>query len=155
MGGQWTTQAQYGYPPARRARRWPWVLFAIGIAAGLALEASVIVGVYLAVRQVGRASCLPSDFPQYQGATTTGLNVYNGTNGSRCDMVFDSADSAGQVTDFYTNRLDQGNWRIVSISDANGTIAFQRRSDPGVHGQLQVLGKGVHSSFQVVVQAGG
>lgn len=152
MGGQWTTQ--YARPTARRARRWPWVLFAIGIVLGLALEASVIVGAYLAVRQIGRGSCLPSDFPTYQGATTTGLNVYNGTGGARCDMVFDSSDSAGQVTDFYANRLDQGNWRILSISDANGTITFQRRSDPGVHGQLQVLGKGVHSTFEVVVQAG-
>ena len=122
---------------------------------GILLEWSLALGVYTAVRQIGRASCLPSDFPQYQGATITGLNVYNGTGGSRCDMTFDSADSASQVTDFYTKQLDQGNWLILSRSAADGTITFEKRSDPGVHGRLQVLGKGDHSAFEVVVQAGG
>lgn len=140
---------------APRPRRWPWVLFGIGVALALILEGSIALGIYTAVRQVGKATCLPSNFPSYQGATTTGLHVYTGTGGSSCDMVFDSSDSAGQVTDFYTTRLDQGDWRVVAISAADGTITFQRRSDSGVHGHLRVLGRGVHSTFEVVVQAGG
>jgi hypothetical protein len=131
------------------------VLFAIGIALGLTLEGFVVFGVYRVVGQVGRASCLPADFPRYQGASTTGLHVFNGTGGSSCDMVFDSADSASQVGDFYTSQLDQGNWHVLSASRADGTITFQRRSDPGVHGRMQILGRGVHTTFEVVVQAGG
>ena len=152
MGGAYSTPT--GHTRARRVRRWPWVLFGVGIALGLAVEGLVGFGIYNAVRQVARATCLPSDFPSYQGATTTGLHVYGGTEGSSCDMVFDSPDSASQVADFYTSGLDQGDWQTVTVSAADGTITFQRRSDSGVHGQLRIFGRGVHSTFEVILQSG-
>jgi hypothetical protein len=131
------------------------VLFGIGVALGLTLEGFLGFGIYTAVRQFGRGTCLPSDFPAYQGASTTGLHVYNGTGGSSCDVTFDSTDSAAEVFYFYDDGLATGDWQVVSDSAADGTITFRRHNDPGVHGQVQVLGRGVHSSFEVVVQTGG
>jgi len=152
MGGAYSSPS--GYTSRRRARRWPWVVFAIGIALGLAVEGLVVVGIYNTVRQVGKATCLPSDFPTYQGASLAGLHVYTGTDGSSCDMVFNSEDSASQVTDFYTTRLDQGDWQTDAVSQADGTVTFERRGNSGVHGTLRILGRGVHSTFEVVLQSG-
>jgi hypothetical protein len=129
------------------------VLFAIGIALGILLEWSVALGVYTGVRQFRAGACLPSDFPRYQGATTVSFNATSGTS-SGCDVVFQSDDSASQVTDFYMDQLRHGNWQIRDASPADGTIAFERTSGAGVRGELRVLGRGVHSTFEVELQTG-
>ncbi|MBO0682194.1 MAG: hypothetical protein J2P45_03475 [Candidatus Dormibacteraeota bacterium] len=101
------------------------------------------------VRQVASGNCLPSDFPRYGGSTTTGINVYHGTGGSSCDMTFNSTASSAQLTDFYTTRLRQGDWTVQSVDPANGTVTFQRRSNPAQQGQIQVYGRGTGSSYEV------
>ncbi len=145
--------SQIPYPapaPTRQARTWPWVLLALGIAALVALLGLGVFAVCsTAARQLAAGTCLPRDFPKYEGTTTVGWRSFEGTSGSTCDMSFQSGDSADQVTAFYQARLNQGDWRVLSASEADGTITFERVSNGRQHGKIQVYGRGTESSFEV------
>jgi hypothetical protein len=142
------TQPSPAPPPSRTTRRWPWVVLLAGVVLAVAAAVPVGLSAASAARQVARGNCLPNDFPRYAAATTTGVRVFQGATRT-CDMVFDSPDSAGRVMTFYASTLDVGDWRIAATSLANGTITFERRRSSRTHGQVQVIGRGVHSSFQV------
>ncbi len=126
------------------------MLLALGIAALVALLGLGLFAVCsTAARQLAAGSCLPGDFPRYESASTTAWHVYTGTGGSTCTMSFQSTDSASQVTEFYQTRLNQGDWRVQSVSQADGTITFERVSNRRAHGRIQVYGRGTQSSFEV------
>ena len=128
------------------------MLLALGIAVPVALGAlaAFAIGASLG-RQLASGTCLPSDFPRYRSTTTTGLHVFQGTGGTSCDMTFQTADSAAEVTEFYQARLDREDWRVLTANPTDGTMTFERRSNPKVLGRIQIYGRGSQSQFEIQV----
>src|ERR1700694_1854749 len=78
-GAQWAPVDQGGVPlpPPRRSRSWIWWLVG-GCGVILVLGAiGAVFGIYSLVTrfQQGAFSCLPSDFPKYQGASVVSENT--------------------------------------------------------------------------------
>jgi hypothetical protein len=85
----------------------------------------------------GGAICLSDDFPRYPLAQTVSEN----RQPCQVDMV--SKDSQGQIADFYRTRLNEGDWRVVSVK--GWSITFSRRSNPAIGGALDAQpGGGIH-----------
>jgi hypothetical protein len=83
------------------------------------------------------ASCLGDDFPRYPLAQTVSENLQT----CQVDMV--SKDSQSQIVDFYRIRLDEGDWRVVSVK--GWSITFARRTNPATGGTLDAQpGGGIH-----------
>ena len=156
-GGRWVPAAvapAYGSP--RRPRTWLWwlaggcaLLLVLGVAGGIYGVASLMRAV-----QSGSLACLPSDFPQYPGATLTNEYTYVGTNvapgdSHECEETFDSSDDVATVTDFYSSHLNSGDWRITSTDSANGTLNFARASRSQTVGSVLLLGRGRHTTVAV------
>jgi hypothetical protein len=157
-GTQWEAVAPGVSPPPapRRSRSWIWwvaggcaLLLVLGlIGAGF--------GVYALVKrfQTGVFSCLPSDFPNYPGASVVSERANVGAGFApgdinRCTMVLNSDDDVAAVTAFYEWRLDAGDWTIASRDSASGAIDFQRKSRPQTVGTLSVAGRGTHTEIDV------
>lgn len=144
------------YTPMRRSRTWLWwlaggcaVLLVLGVAGG-------VYGIYSLARAVqnGSLACLPSDFPQYPGATITREYTYVGTTGQagdshECEETFNSSADVATVRDFYTSNLNAGDWRVTSNNTENGTIEFARLSRPQTVGSVLLLGRGQQSTIAV------
>jgi hypothetical protein len=157
-GARWvaTTPAAPGPPAARRSRVWIWwvaggcalvlVLAVVGGAIGIASLVNTF--------QHGGLTCLPSDFPKYPGATVINENTYVGTgvapgDSKSCRMTLDSNDDVATVTAFYNQKLNSGDWKVVSYSDASGRIQFQRASRPLTVGTVDLLGRGTGTEIRI------
>jgi hypothetical protein len=104
--------------------------------------------------QHGGFSCLPSNFPTYQGASAVNENAQIGNefspgDNNRCNMAFDSNDDVATVTTFYEAQLNSGDWTIVSTDSVNGVINFQLKSRPETVGTVTLLGRGQHSEIDI------
>ncbi len=78
--------------------------------------------------QLRAAICLADDFPRYPLAQTVSEKR------PTCQVDLVSTDSQSQIAAFYRTRLDQGDWRVVSV---NGfSVAFSRRSNPAIGGTV-------------------
>lgn len=102
----------------------------------------------------GAFNCLPSDFPQYPGATVSSEDTRIGSGFSpgdskRCTTVLESNDGAATVTTFYEQNLASGDWTIASSDTTTGEIMFHRTSRPATVGDLVLLGRGVHTEIQI------
>jgi hypothetical protein len=80
--------------------------------------------------QTGLMTCLPDDFPRYPLAMTTSV-LFAGP--CRVDMA--TTDSPSLVFAFYTSRLAEGDWQVVSTGDF--TVTFSRRSNPAIGGTME------------------
>jgi hypothetical protein len=157
-GARWVPVAQGGapLPPPRRSRSWIWWLVG-GCAVVLVLGAiGAGFGIYSLVTrfQSGAFNCLPSDFPNYPGASVVNENARIGNEFSpgdnhRCTIVYDSNDDVATVTTYYQSQLSSGDWTIVSSDTANGVISFQRKSRPQTVGTVTLLGRGEHSEIDI------
>jgi hypothetical protein len=159
-GAQWVAAAQgaFAMPPPRRSRSWIWWLVG-GCAVVLVLGAIAAgFGIYSLVTrfQSGGFSCLPSDFPNYPGASVVSENTRIGTgvvapagDTNRCNMVLDSNDNVASVTTFYQAHLVNGDWTIVSSDSTNGVIKFQRKSRTQTVGYVTLVAQGQHSEIQI------
>jgi len=157
-GAQWVSVAAGAapLPPPRRSRSWIWWLIG-GCAVLLVLGAiGAGFGIYSLVNrfQHGGFTCLPSDFPTYPGASVIAENTQLGNefspeDNTRCNMGFDSTDSAATVRTYYEAQLNRGDWTIVSSDTDSGVISFQRKSRPQTVGTVTLLGRGQHSSIDV------
>jgi hypothetical protein len=157
-GAQWVPAAPGGspMPPPGRSRGWIWWL--VG-GCGVLLVLGVIgagFGIYSLVNrfQNGAFSCLPSDFPNYPGASVVSENTKVGAGMSagdttRCTIVLDSNDDVATVTTYYEAHLNSGDWTVVSSDSANGAIDFQRKSRPHTVGTVTLLGRGQHSEIDI------
>lgn len=157
-GTRWVSTGVVGERPAppRPSRAWIW-----WVAGGcLVLVLIVIVGILVSGAalfnslQRGGLTCLPADFPKYPGATVAGLNTYFGTNvapgdSRECQMTLESNDGVSTVTDFYTGRLDSGDWTITANDTGNGVIRLSRKSRPATVGEIQLFGRGQHTEIQI------
>jgi hypothetical protein len=86
----------------------------------------------------GGPPCLGDDFPRYPLAQTV-----SGGWSQPCQVEMVSRDSQSQIVAFYRTRLDQGDWRVVSVK--GGSITFSRRSNPASGGTVDAQpGGGIH-----------
>jgi hypothetical protein len=85
----------------------------------------------------GGAICLANDFPRYPLAQTI-----SGGFSQPCQVDMVSKDSQSQIAAFYRTRLDQGDWRVVSVKGSS--ITFSRRSNPAIGGTVDVRPDGIH-----------
>jgi hypothetical protein len=143
-------------PPPRSSMAWIWWL--VGGCAVVLVIAVVAAGfgAYTLINrfQSGGFSCLPPDFPIFPHASVVAENTQIGNeftpgDSTRCNMAFQSNDSAATVTAYYDLQLMAGDWTIVSSDPANGFISFQRKSSSRTAGTVTVLGLGQHTSIEV------
>jgi hypothetical protein len=158
-GQRWAPVGQPGqaiqYPPPR-SRRWIWwvaggcaLLLVIAIVGG----AVGIVSLVRSLQSVG-LTCLPADFPQYQGATVAREYTYVGSgtapgDSHECQESLDSNDDATTITAYYTSHLNSDDWKITGTDTANGEIRFSRVSRPLTVGVIDILGRGQHAVIEV------
>lgn len=151
-GARWVAMA----PAARRSRAWIWW---VAGGCGLLLVLAVVGGAAGIVSLVnsfqhGGFTCLPSDFPSYPGVTVVNENTYYGTgvapgDTKSCRMTLDSNDTVATVTAFYKEKLDSGDWKVVSFSDSTGQIQFLRVSRPQTVGTVDLLGRGSSTEIRI------
>jgi hypothetical protein len=104
--------------------------------------------------QHGGLTCLPSDFPTYSGATVVNENSFYGTgvapgDTKSCRMTVDSSDDVATVTAFYNQKLNSGDWKVISFNDSSGQIQFERVSRPLTVGTVELLGRGTGSEIRI------
>jgi hypothetical protein len=142
---------------------WPWMV------GGGCVLGCVVIGVLIVVLAIGGLnlgaqslknrlqhggfSCLQSDFPLYPGSTFGGENfdLNESTPGNACQMVYQTNDSAASVIDFYTARLDSGDWQVTSSDSVNGQLAFSSKRLSTTHGTLTVAQKNDHAIITIVL----
>jgi hypothetical protein len=149
-----------GAPATRRSRSWIWwvaggcaLLLVLAIVGGAIGIASLVNSF-----QHGGLTCLPSDFPQYSGATVVNEQTFYGTgvapgDSKSCRMTVDSNDNVATVTAFYRDKLSGGDWKVVSYNDASGQIQFQRVSRPLTVGTVELLGRGSSSEIKITLDS--
>lgn len=155
-GGRWIPVQRPGQPPPRRSRTWLWWL-----GGGCALLLLLVVGggiwaisSFVNAVQNGSLSCMPSDFPRYPGATVTRDFRYVGTGVApgdtrECQETLSSNDDVATVTDFYTSKLESGDWQITGNDKTSGQIRFVRKSKTQQVGMIQLLGRGEHTVIEI------
>lgn len=90
----------------------------------------------------------PSDVPIYTGARLTAAASFNGQNGEvTWGMEWESLDDAAKVKQFYTTKLNQGDWTTNTSGpspspSASGafTTGFTRKSNVHFAGTLGIDG---------------
>jgi hypothetical protein len=87
--------------------------------------------------QSGHRTCLPHDFPRYPLAHT-GASSGDGP----CQIYMEYADSSTQVLAFYSSRLNEGDWSVMSI--AGDFITFTRRSNHAIGGSVEIGSGTIH-----------
>ncbi len=87
--------------------------------------------------QVGERTCLPHDFPRYPLAHT-GASSGDGP----CQLYMEYTDSSTQVLAFYRSRLNEGDWRVMSV--AGDIITFTRRSTLAIGGSVEIGSGAIH-----------
>ena len=152
-GTQWVPVAAGVVPPPspRGSRAWIWwlsggcalLLVLVLIPLGLGVPA-----ILNAIRN-GAFECLPSDFPNYPGATFVSFNTNFGSGTKHCTIVLESNDGVAVVESFYEQHLDTGDWTVVASDPTTGVLRFQRISRPETSGAIQLLGKGQHTEIQI------
>ncbi len=127
---------------------WGWV--AIGCGAALVLGL-IVVGVLAAIgfKVLTSTQCPPGDFPRPASAQLSGWHVFQGTPQSTCDVTWTVDQSSDQVSAYYSTALARGDWHIVGGDSQTGTVSFERVSDPGVAGDLTLLGHGAETDVRV------
>ena len=138
------------------SRRWIWwlaggcaLLLVLGVA-GAAIGIGALVNNF----QHGGFACLPSDFPNYPGATVASENTTIGSGAAPgdnkvCRMTLESNDDVSTVTAFYTDKLGSGDWTVTSNDPTTGHLQFQRVSRPATVGTLDLLARGQHTEIQL------
>jgi hypothetical protein len=115
--------------------------------------AGVGYGIYSFVQDVrhGTATCLPSDFPRYPGATYAGFTF--GLNGAypenTCQAVFEANDDVATVTVFYRSKLNTGDWQVTPIGTQVDTVFFQPAKSDAPFGMVQVAVANTHTEITI------
>jgi hypothetical protein len=155
-GTQWVPAGQ---PPPRRSRKWIWWLAGALAISLVFIIAGVGYGTYTLVNrfQGGAFSCLPSDFPQYPGATiiSESTNYYGPSmpagDTKDCFIALISNDPVTAVGPYYQSHFDAGDWIVDSTDYTPGAIHFHRYSRPKTMGTVVLHQRGQGSEIEVVV----
>lgn len=157
-GVRWVAVNAGPYPQAAPPRSRTWIWWVAGGCAVLLVLGLVGAGVgaYNLVNsfQHGGFACLPSDFPNYPGATVASENTYVGTgvpagDSKRCTMVLESNDDSTTVIAFYNDKLNSGDWKVTAYIASSGQIQFHRASRPLTVGVIDFLSRGQHTEIQL------
>jgi hypothetical protein len=87
--------------------------------------------------QSGGRTCLPSDFPRYPLAYTAASS-----GDGPCQLYMQYTDSSTQVLAFYRSRLNEGDWRVISVASA--VVMFTRRSNLAIGGSVEIGSGAIH-----------
>jgi hypothetical protein len=111
-------------------------------------------GIYTLVTrfQHGAFSCLPSDFPNYPGASVVNEHTTVAGGTRQCTMVLESNDNVDAVVSFYARSLSTGDWNIVSSEISNGPITFERKTRPQTTGSVSVATQGQHTEIDIQLE---
>jgi hypothetical protein len=97
--------------------------------------------------QSADATCLPTDFPRYPGATIAaesfemfGPNIAPGDT-RKCVVGYQTSDDQATVTDYFASRLEVGDWRVTATNRDAGQIKFRRISKPSIVGTIDIAVK--------------
>lgn len=103
----------------------------------------------------------PSDVPIYTGARLTAAAPFSGQGQATWGMVWETLDGADKVKQFYTTKLNQGDWTTSTASPSPSpsggafTINFSRKSNPHYTGTLGIDGSsGVTKISMALVSPG-
>lgn len=155
-GARWVPVQRPGQPPPRQSRTWIWwlaggcaLLLVLGVGGGVWAIRSLVNAV-----EKGQLSCMPSDFPRYPGAAVTRDYTYVGTgvapgDSRECQETASSNDDVATVTDFYTRKLESGDWHVTANDKTSGQIRFVRKSRPQQVGVIELLGRGEHTVIEI------
>jgi hypothetical protein len=155
-GARWVPSGGGAATGRLNSRRWIWwlaggcaLLLVLGVA-GAAIGIGALVNSF----QHGGFACLPSDFPQYPGASVASENTTIGSGAAPgdnkvCRMTLESNDDVSTVTAFYSSKLGSGDWAITSNDPASGEVRFHRVSRPATVGTLDLLARGQHTEIQL------
>src|SRR5690348_3122267 len=140
-GRQWSATGHVPRPQtAGRPRSWVWWVAGAG---ALLLVIGIVGGAYGLISlartmQQGGLTCLPSDFPHYPGSFVSSETTSLGPVGHQCHMTFESGDTVTTVGPYFQSHLSSGDWAVISVDFPNGTIAFNRISQPEVRGTVKL-----------------
>lgn len=119
-----------------------------------------VVSLIRTVNSVGPvpSNCLPSDFPDYPGATVGDVSEFTGAGAppgysEECQMTFESTDGPATVRDFYASRLNSGDWTVTSSDATTGEVKFHRISRPATVGALDISIRRNHTVIQVTIDS--
>lgn len=84
----------------------------------------------------------PSDVPIYPGARLTAGQSFTSSGQQTWGMEWETLDDGAKVANFYTTKLNQGDWQITSTTSPNGATAytFVRKSNAHASGTLGIDG---------------
>jgi hypothetical protein len=88
--------------------------------------------------QVGTGTCVPADFPRYPDAPVA-IELSSTGTASNCFMVLHTKDSQLTAVEFYQSHLGAGDWKVISVSTATGTVRFERASRPQTTGSVSFV----------------
>lgn len=104
----------------------------------------------------------PGDVPVYTGARLTAAASFNGQNGEvTWGMEWETLDDGTKVIQFYTTKLNQGDWTTSRSSPSPSpggafSTGFSRKSNPRFAGTVGVdAGGGVTKISMSLVSPGG
>ncbi len=144
-------------PQPRRSRKRWLVPLVIGLAVlGLLIGGGTWGAVTLAnkVSQPGfldSLTPLPKDFPQYPGAHLQSANTNYGSGGKQVRVILEAPAPDAEVTAFYQEKLNSGDWEVTATDVATGVIYFRRVSHPASHGQVALFGHGEQTRIEIQV----
>lgn len=107
--------------------------------------------------QHGGFACVPSDFPQYPGATVVSENTTIGNvapgDTRRCTMTLETDDDVSTVGAFYASHLSSGDWTVTGNDPTTGELDFSRVSRPATAGVVDLLARGQHTEIQITLDS--
>jgi len=144
-------------PPPRRARKRWLIPLVIGFAilgvliAGGAWGAATVVNKVSQPGFLDSLTPLPKDFPEYPGAHLLSANTSYGSSGKQVRVVLETPAPDAEVTAFYQEKLNSGDWEVTSTDAATGVIYFRRVSHPASQGQVALFGHGEQTRVEIQV----
>jgi hypothetical protein len=97
----------------------------------------------------------PDDFPVYDGADFIGGSSQTVDGAKALNASWETDDDASDVQEFYTDKLNSGNWRTLSTATLNDTLSITFERDGGdATGQVSVVDDGGTTTIVVVIGEG-
>jgi len=132
--------------------------------AGTLLVILLAFGGYFAVSTFGSIvhpalGCLPASFPSYPHAAVVEVDVLYGTpsvhDTKECRMRLSSKDSFENVSNFFLQGLNTGDWRQTSyvVGSTVANLEFERRSRYLTHGQVGMTRQPVGTAFAITLDS--
>jgi|SRR5579859_1971503 len=103
--------------------------------------------------------CLPASFPSYPQAAVSEVDVLYGTpsvgDTKECRIRLSSEASFENVSNFFRQGLNSGDWRQTSYVDGStdAVLEFERRSRNLTHGEVGMARQPVGTAFAITLDS--